>query len=143
VATDGNRRRQVPRAVGVTKAKSVKQPSAFGKVLRDLRVASGISQAELARNAMVSAGYVGLIETGERGERPSLDIVKRFAQGVSANVEELESLMRAAGHLGQHESLVDSEQPTVPSIVERDRFLSRKQKQILVMLYEDMRRRSD
>jgi transcriptional regulator with XRE-family HTH domain len=116
-----------------------KEPTAFGKLLREYRTSRGISQAELARHAMVSPGYVGLIETGERGERPSLDIVKRFAQALGANVEELEALMRSAGHLGEHESLVDSEQPTVQSIIERDKFLSRKQKAVLIELYEVMR----
>lgn len=69
----------------------------FGEVLRRLRKERDISQAALARNAGVSPGYIGLIETGLRGERPSLDICKKVAQGLKLDVAETEELLRAAG----------------------------------------------
>jgi transcriptional regulator with XRE-family HTH domain len=112
------------------------QPTSFGRLLRDYRTERHLSQATLARLAGVSAGYVGLIETGDRGERPSLDIVKRFAQGLSLDVSETECLMRASGHLGPHETLIQDGRASFATTVANNRRLTSRQKELLISLYD-------
>lgn len=109
--------------------------TAFGEVLRTLRMEAGVSQSLLAARAGVSAGYVGLIETGHRGGRPSLDITKRFSQAVNANIEQTERLLRAAGHLGPDESLIQDGRPSFAAFVDSEPLLSRGQKKILKDMY--------
>jgi transcriptional regulator with XRE-family HTH domain len=104
-------------------------------VLKDLRERRQLSQAVVARRAGVSPGYIGLIETGERGDRVSLDIVKRFGQALDANVEEMELLLKAAGHLGADEQLVPDGRPTFDQFVDADPRLTRTQKDILKAMY--------
>jgi transcriptional regulator with XRE-family HTH domain len=70
-----------------------------------MRKAREITQARLADLAGISAGYVGLLETGDRGNHPSRVVVRRIAQALGANLEETESLLRAGGHLVAGESL--------------------------------------
>lgn len=110
--------------------------SEFGKTLKELRAAAGLSQAALAARAGVSPGYVGLIETGDRGDRPSLDIVRRFAQACNATVEQTEALLRSGGHLGPDEHLIQDGRPTFASFVDSDKFLSKGQKQVLKLMYD-------
>lgn len=111
-------------------------PTAFGRLIKEMRSARGISQAALARQASISAGYVGLIETGDRGERPSLEIVKKFAQCLGANVEETEELLRAAGHLGAGESLYPTDATTFTDFVRNYKRFTTLQKDILFALVE-------
>lgn len=113
----------------------IKTTTAFGEVLKRLRIEAGISQAALAARASVSPGYVGLIETGDRGGRPSLDIVKRFSQAVNANVEQTEELLRSAGHLEADEHLIQDGRQSFASFVDSDPQLSRIQKKILKDMY--------
>lgn len=112
-----------------------KSVSDFSRTLKDLRVAAGLSQATLAAKAGVSPGYVGLIETGDRGDRPSLDIVKRFGQACNANVQQTETLLRSAGHLGPDEHLIQDGRPSFVSFVDSDRQMSANQKAILKSIY--------
>lgn len=112
------------------------QPTTFGRLLRRFRTSQELSQAALARLAGVSAGYVGLIETGDRGERPSLDIVKRFAQGLRLDVAQTEELMRAGGHLGPHETLIQDERASFATVVANNRRLTSRQKELLISLYD-------
>lgn len=108
----------------------------FGELLRDLRHAQNLTQADVAHRAGVSPGYVGLIETGDRGERPSLDIVKRLGQAVFATIEEMESLLVATGHLHPAEHLIPDDVTSFSDFVGLDPRLSDVQKQLLVGLYE-------
>ena len=112
-----------------------KRPSEFGRTLKHLRTEAGLSQAALASRAAVSPGYVGLIETGDRGERPSLDIVRRFGQAVNATVEQTEVLLRSAGHLGPDERLIQEGRPSFAAFVDSDRRLSGSQKELLKGIY--------
>jgi transcriptional regulator with XRE-family HTH domain len=111
-------------------------PTHFGRLLRRYRTDRQLSQAALARLAGVSAGYVGLIETGDRGERPSLDIVKRFAQGLRLDVPETEAIMRAGGHLGPHETLIHDGRASFATVVANNRRLTSRQKELLISLYD-------
>lgn len=63
-------------------AKTISQ--AFGKVLRECRMKSGISQEDLAVRADLDRTYVSMLERGVR--QPTLDTVFRLANvlGVSA-----------------------------------------------------------
>lgn len=117
-------------------ATTMKKLTPFGRVLKTLRTETGFSQAQVAARAGVSPGYVGLIEVGDRGERPSLDIVKRFGQALDANVEQMELLLRAAGHLGPDEHLIQDGRPSFASFVDGDPRLSRNQKKVLKLMYQ-------
>jgi transcriptional regulator with XRE-family HTH domain len=112
----------------------------FGDALKDLRARSGLSQVALARMAEVSTGYIGLIETGSRGNRPSLDVVKRLAQALNANLDETERLMKAAGWLHPDETLLNVERPDTRSVIQADRYLDDEQKRILIGVYDNMTR---
>lgn len=108
----------------------------FAAALKELRKAHGLSQAAVAERAGVSTGYVGLLEIGERGSRPSYDVVKRFARAVSASVEETERLMRAAGHLGPSESLWNpGDDWSVEKAIETDPLLDNDSKAHLIGIY--------
>lgn len=108
----------------------------FGQTLKQLRLDRQMSQKTLATRAKVSPGYVGLIEIGERGGRPSLDIVKRFGQAVEASVEEMEALLRTSGHLAEGESLIPDGRLTFAEFVATEPLLSKTQKDVLVRIYE-------
>jgi transcriptional regulator with XRE-family HTH domain len=110
----------------------------FGRVFRHLRTQQGLSQVAIATRAGVSTGYVGLIETGGRGGKPSLDVVKRFAQALNANLDETEDLLKAAGWLRPGESLLQVDRPTTPHIIESDPFLDDTQKSLLIGIYQQM-----
>ena len=110
----------------------------FGQVFRELRSQQGLSQVAIATRAGVSTGYVGLIETGNRGAKPSLDVVKRFAQALNANLDQTEQLLKAAGWLRPGESLLPVDRPTTPHIIEADPFLDDTQKSLLIGIYQQM-----
>ena len=46
-------------------------PSAFGLLVKQLRLAKGWSQGTLARESGLSNGYISLVETGQRGTSPT------------------------------------------------------------------------
>lgn len=66
---------------------------AFAKVLRQLRVAQGLSQEELAHRAGISMRYVSLLES--RQHRPSLSTIHGLCLGLGKSmtefVQEIES----------------------------------------------------
>lgn len=107
----------------------------FGDLVREIRRSKDWTQGFVAKRAGMSPGYVGLIETGERGDRPKLDMVKRLAQALGTNVEETEALMRAAGHLGPNEELIDGKRPTTLSMIEADPRLTDYQKSVVAAVY--------
>ena len=110
-----------------------REPS-IGELLKKLRAARSISQPALARMAGVSAGYIGMLETGERGNRPSRDKVVAFAQALATSPDEYRALMRAAGFPDEMgaASAVDTFRRTVNT----DPFLRADQKRILLATYE-------
>jgi transcriptional regulator with XRE-family HTH domain len=60
---------------------------AFGRRIRDLRKARGLSQEDLAERAGLHRTYVGGIERGERN--PSLVNIGQIAQALGVTVHEL------------------------------------------------------
>lgn len=69
----------------------------IGSILRERRVAKGISQNELANTANVTQTYLSLVEHGKR--IPSYEVLKRIA----------DILGEDAGHLHQEAGSADSE----------------------------------
>ena len=59
----------------------------FGQRLRELRLARGMSQAELARQAEVTTNYVSRLEGG--GAAPGIDLVARLALALGVPVADL------------------------------------------------------
>lgn len=104
VSTSTPAKAAASKATAKTAVKKTSRKDAFGEKLRELRGESGMSQAALARSAGISPGYIGLIEVGERGERPSVDICRRLSQALHLDIEQHEDFMRAAGHLMEGES---------------------------------------
>ena len=61
----------------------------FGKRVRDLRLAKGLSQEELAFRAGVHRTYLGGIERGERN--PALKNIAAIAKALDVTLSELVS----------------------------------------------------
>jgi transcriptional regulator with XRE-family HTH domain len=59
----------------------------FGQRLRELRLARGLSQAELARQAEVTTNYVSRLEGG--GAAPGIDLAARLAQALGTPLADL------------------------------------------------------
>jgi len=60
---------------------------ALSKRIKDLRLAKGISQEELAHRSGLSRTGMGLLETGKRW--PRLDTLVSVADGLNITVDEL------------------------------------------------------
>jgi transcriptional regulator with XRE-family HTH domain len=58
------------------------------QVIRQLREARGMSQAQLALKAKITPAYVALIELGQR-TNPSLDVVRRLARALRVPLKDL------------------------------------------------------
>ena len=59
----------------------------FGQRLRELRLARGLSQVELAQQAEVTSNYISRLEGG--GAAPGIDLVARLAQSLGVAVADL------------------------------------------------------
>jgi len=59
----------------------------FGQRLRELRLARGMSQAELARQAEVTTNYISRLEGG--GAAPGIDLVARLALAIGVPIADL------------------------------------------------------
>ena len=66
-------------------------PLNFGKVLRRLREAQGMSQEEFAHKAQTGQAYVSLLEAGRRG--PSLVTAQLIATALKMKLSELVRLV--------------------------------------------------
>ena len=55
--------------------------------LKDLRIKSNLSQAELAERAGISQGYLSSLERGEK--QPTLPVLKRLASALGISVSAL------------------------------------------------------
>ena len=62
-------------------------PRKLNVAIRRLREARGMNQRELAKKARVTAGYIALLELGQR--RPSLGVLGRLAKALGVPVTEL------------------------------------------------------
>ena len=67
----------------------------FGRKLRALREARGVTQAELAAALQVSPAYLSALEHGKRG-LPSFDFLQRVAGYFNVIWDEAEELFRIA-----------------------------------------------
>lgn len=63
----------------------------FAKILRQQRLAKGLSQEELAHRAGVSMRYVSLLES--RHHQPSLSTIRGLCSGLGISMVELFSLV--------------------------------------------------
>jgi transcriptional regulator with XRE-family HTH domain len=59
----------------------------FGRRVRSLRKAQGLTQQELADRAGVNYKYLGAVERGE--ENPSLKIISAISQGLKVELRDL------------------------------------------------------
>jgi transcriptional regulator with XRE-family HTH domain len=59
----------------------------FAARLRELRTARGMTQGELARQAVVTLSYVSRLENG--GAAPGIDLVARLAEALGTTVADL------------------------------------------------------
>lgn len=59
----------------------------FGRKIRDLRIAAGLSQEELAARSRVHRTYIGMIERGEKNI--TIRNVDKLAQALDVSIETL------------------------------------------------------
>lgn len=103
--------------------------------MRRIRVARGYSQAEVTQRGGFSNGYLGMIETGQRGSNPSRETVLRVATGLRATDAERNEMLRVAGYPS------DLDVPPASTFVEAvntDPVLRADQKRLLIELYASM-----
>lgn len=107
--------------------------TAFGEKLIQLRERARLSQPQLAERAGVSAGYIGGIESGLRGKRPSRDVILSLARGL--DVQPLE-LLQAAGRDTPADHGAPTQRPSFQQFVKGEPMLRSDEKAMLVQLYE-------
>jgi len=98
--------------------------SDLGAFIRQQRERSAISLRKLAERAGISNPYLSQIERGLR--KPSAEILKRIARGLSVSAE---SLYERAGLLEGREA------PDLEHAIDTDTTLSERQKQALREIY--------
>ena len=98
--------------------------SDLGAFIRQQRERSAISLRKLAERAGVSNPYLSQIERGLR--KPSAEILKRIARGLSVSAE---SLYERAGLLEGREA------PDLENAIDTDTTLNERQKQALREIY--------
>jgi transcriptional regulator with XRE-family HTH domain len=59
----------------------------FGKRIKELRLAKGLTQEMLAAKIGVDRSYMGFLERGERN--PSLEVILKIAKALGAKPDEL------------------------------------------------------
>lgn len=98
--------------------------SEVGEFIRQQRERSAISMRKLAERAGISNPYLSQIERGLR--RPSADILKAIARGLSISAE---SLYERAGFLD------GAPRPEVEDAIRTDAAITERQKQALTEIY--------
>jgi transcriptional regulator with XRE-family HTH domain len=96
----------------------------IGSFIRQQRERSAISMRKLAERAEISNPYLSQIERGLR--KPSAEILKRIARGLSVSAE---SLFERAGLLEGRDT------PDVEAAIGSDPELTERQKQALTQIY--------
>jgi transcriptional regulator with XRE-family HTH domain len=96
----------------------------LGSFIRQQRERSAISLRKLAERADISNPYLSQIERGLR--KPSAEILKRIARGLSVSAE---SLYERAGLLEGRDA------PNVEGAIGSDQTLTERQKQALTQIY--------
>lgn len=59
----------------------------FGRAVREVRMAAGLTQEELADRAGLDRSYMGGVERGERN--PTLSVIEKIAEGLGVTLAEL------------------------------------------------------
>jgi transcriptional regulator with XRE-family HTH domain len=67
----------------------------FGQVLRERRLAAGLSQEALAANANLHRNYVGLLERGQR--MPTILVVQQLATALGTSMTDMLSEVENEG----------------------------------------------
>ena len=105
----------------------------LGDYIREQRVSSSISLRQLARLAGVSNPYLSQIERGLR--KPSAEILQQIAKALRISAE---ALYVQAGILEERDADTD-----VPGAILRDEWITERQKQVLLEIYDSFRREND
>jgi transcriptional regulator with XRE-family HTH domain len=105
----------------------------LGDYIREQRQSSSISLRQLARLAGVSNPYLSQIERGLR--KPSAEILQQIAKALRISAE---ALYVQAGILEERDADTD-----VPGAILRDEWITERQKQVLLEIYESFRREND
>lgn len=117
------------RCVGTPKDTSL---SPFARRVKELRNLRGLSQQAVARTGEFSPGYIGGIETGDRGKQPTRDLVMKIAKGLRATREETDELLRLAGYVTAGEVPA---RLSFAEVVNTDPRLRSDQRKVLLDLY--------
>jgi transcriptional regulator with XRE-family HTH domain len=105
----------------------------LGDYIREQRQASSISLRQLARLANVSNPYLSQIERGLR--KPSAEILQQIAKALRISAE---ALYVQAGILEERDADTD-----VPGAILRDDWITERQKQVLLEIYDSFRKEND
>lgn len=99
--------------------------TAFGEVLRSLRVSAGISQRQLARLAQINSGHLSRIEGGLKNP-PKRATIDRFSAALNLDEKKRRELFAAAGYHANHpgSNLTLSSPVRLEPRSETDRLLS-------------------
>ena len=90
-----------PQAYGITAddERDIDDPAtSFGELLSCLRLATGVSQNALGREAGVNASYINRLERGERAT-PTREVVLALARALQATPQEQDHLLMTAGYV--------------------------------------------
>lgn len=97
----------------------------FGQLLREKRLAKGFSLRKFAKLVDVSPTYLSLVEQGKVEKPPTADRVKRMAEFLGENADELIAL---AGRVPEDLPEIIQQQPTeIPELLREASGLSAKQ----------------
>ena len=107
--------------------------STIGDYIREQREQAKISMRQLAQAAGVSNPYLSQIERGLR--KPSAEILQQIAKGLRISAE---ALYVQAGILEER----NGDNRVKPAVL-ADPYITERQKQVLIDIYESFRRSSD
>ncbi|HEX8004671.1 MAG TPA: helix-turn-helix domain-containing protein [Mycobacteriales bacterium] len=105
----------------------------LGDYIREQRQSSSISLRQLARLAGVSNPYLSQIERGLR--KPSAEILQQIAKALRISAE---ALYVQAGILEERDADTD-----VPGAILRDEWITERQKQVLLEIYDSFRKENE
>lgn len=105
----------------------------LGDYIREQRQSASISLRQLARQAGVSNPYLSQIERGLR--KPSAEILQQIAKALRISAE---ALYVQAGILEERDADTD-----VPGAILRDEWITERQKQVLLEIYDSFRKEND
>ena len=106
----------------------------FSAKLKELREKANLSQPQLAERTGLSKGYIGGMETGDRGKRPSRDVVLSIARAL--DVEPLELLVAAGRDQPADRDGYRPGRPTFEQFVKGEHLLRDDEKAMLIRLYQ-------